>query len=254
VFDQNDRRGGNRVAIVNEAFVRQLLPGENPVGRRFEHGTNGPWREIIGVVEDGKYRSLSESPMPAVFEPMEQDYSPNNNLIARSSLPEEQVTGMLRRAVMDLDSSITLATQGSWTGQLGLALFPARIAAIVLGAFGVLAIVLAATGVYGVTAYAVGRRTREIGIRMALGAKPGEVIRVVLSHTAVLVVAGGAIGFALALATGRFYGQILYGVHATDPLTYAVAISIMGTVAFAACWLPARRAIAVDPVTALRTE
>ena len=117
------------------------------MGRRFEHGTNGPWRQIIGVVEDGKYRSLSESPMPAVFEPMEQDYSPNNNLIARSSLPEEQVTGMLRRAVMDLDSSITLATQGSWTGQLGLALFPARIAAIVLGAFGVLAIVLAATGV-----------------------------------------------------------------------------------------------------------
>jgi hypothetical protein len=103
VFDQNDRRGGSRVAIVNEAFVRQLLPGQNPVGRRFEHGPNGPWREIIGVVEDGKYRSLSESPMPAVFEPMEQDYSPNNNLIARSALPEEQVTGMLRRAVMDLD-------------------------------------------------------------------------------------------------------------------------------------------------------
>jgi predicted permease len=254
VFDQNDRRGGSRVAIVNEAFVRQLLPGENPVGRRFEHGTNGPWREIIGVVENGKYRSLSESPMPAVFEPMEQDYSPNNNLIARSSLPEEQVTGMLRRAVMELDSSITLATQGSWTGQLGLALFPARIAAIVLGAFGVLAIALAATGVYGVTAYAVARRTREIGIRMALGAKPAEVIRVVLSHTALLVVTGGAIGVALALATGRFFGQILYGVLATDPLTYGVAISIMATVAFAACWLPARRAIAVDPVTALRTE
>lgn len=254
VFGQNDRQGGSRVAIVNEAFVRQLLPGENPVGRRFEHGTNGPWREIIGVVEDGKYRSLSESPMPAVFEPMDQDYSPNNNLIARSSLPEAQVTGLLRRAVMDLDSSITLATQGSWTGQLGLALLPARIAALVLGAFGVLAIVLAATGVYGVTAYAVARRTREIGIRMALGAKPGEVIRVVLTHTAVLVVAGGAIGFALALATGRFFGQILYGVRATDPLTYAVAISIMGIVAFAACWLPARRAIAVDPVTALRTE
>ena len=117
-----------------------------------------------------------------------------------------------------------------------------------------LAIVLAATGVYGVTAYAVARRTREIGIRMALGAKPAEVIRVVLSHTAVLVVAGGAIGVALALASGRFFGQILYGVHATDPLTYGVAISIMGTVAFAACWLPARRAIAVDPVTALRTE
>jgi len=254
VFDQNDRQEGRHVAIVNEAFVHQLLPGENPIGRRFEHGTNGPWREIIGVVEEGKYRSLSESPMLAVFEPMEQDYSPNNNLIARSSVPEERLTAMLRRAVMDLDSSITIATQGSWTGHLGLALFPARIAATVLGAFGLLAIVLAATGVYGVTAYAVARRTREIGIRVALGAEPGEVIRVVVSHTAMLVGVGGAIGIALALASGRFVGQILYGVRETDPMTYAIAIIIMAAVAFAACWLPARRAIAVDPVTALRTE
>ena len=254
VFDQNDRQESRHVAIVNEAFVHQLLPGENPIGRRFEHGTNGPWREIIGVVEDGKYRSLSESPMLAVFEPMEQDYSPNNNLIARSSIPEEQLTAVLRRAVIDLDSSITIASQGSWTGQLGLALFPARIAATVLGAFGLLAIVLAATGVYGVTAYAVARRTREIGIRVALGAEPGEVIRVVVSHTAMLVGVGGAIGIALALASGRFVGQILYGVRETDPMTYAIAIIIMAAVAFAACWLPARRAIAVDPVTALRTE
>ena len=254
VFDQNDRQEGRHVAIVNEAFVHQLLPGENPIGRRFEHGTNGPWREIIGVVEDGKYRSLSESPMLAVFEPMEQDYSPNNNLIARSSVPEERLTAMLRRAVMDLDSSITIATQGSWTGHLGLALFPARIAATVLGAFGLLAIVLAATGVYGVTAYAVARRTREIGIRVALGAEPGEVIRVIVSHTAMLVGVGGAIGITLALASGRFVGQILYGVRETDPMTYAIAIIIMAGVALAACWLPARRAIAVDPVTALRTE
>ena len=254
VFDQNDRQEGRHVAIVNEAFVHQLLPGENPIGRRFEHGTNGPWREIIGVVEDGKYRSLSESPMLAVFEPMEQDYSPNNNLIARSSVPEEQLTAVLRRTLMDLDSSITIASQGSWTGQLSLALFPARIAATVLGAFGLLAIVLAATGVYGVTAYAVARRTREIGIRVALGAEPGEVIRVVVSHTAMLVGVGGAIGIALALASGRFVGQILYGVRETDPMTYAIAIIIMAAVAFAACWLPARRAIAVDPVTALRTE
>ena len=161
---------------------------------------------------------------------------------------------MLRRAVMDLDSSITIASQGSWTGQLGLALFPARIAATVLGAFGVLAIVLAATGVYGVAAYAVARRTREIGIRVALGAEPGEVIRVVVSHTAVLFGVGGATGIALVPASGRFVGQILYGVRETDPMTYAIAIIIMAAVAFAACWLPARRAIAVDPVTALRTE
>jgi predicted permease len=253
-FDENDKQDGRRVAIVNEAFVRQLLPGENPLGKRFEHSTNGQWREIVGVVEDGKYRSLSEAPMPATFEPLVQSWNSSTAIVARSSLPEDQVTAMLRRAVMDLDSTITIAVAGSWTSQLGLALFPARIAAVVLGAFGLLAIVLAGTGVYGVTAYAVSRRTREIGIRMALGARPGEVVRVVLTHTAVLVGAGSAVGIALALAGGRFFGQILYGISAQDPVTYATAIGLMAVIAFAACWFPARRAIGIDPIQALRTE
>jgi ABC-type antimicrobial peptide transport system permease subunit len=161
---------------------------------------------------------------------------------------------MLRRAVLDLDSSIALAESGSWTEQLSLVLFPARTAASMLGAFGLLAIVLAATGVYGVTAYAVSRRTREIGIRMALGARPGEVVHVVLSRTTMLVSVGAAIGTGLALATGRFFGQILYGVSARDPLTYALALGVMGLVALAACWSPARRAIRVYPVKALRME
>jgi len=254
-FDDNDKQGGRRVAIVNEAFVRQLLPGENPLGKRFRNDSKqGEWREIVGVVEDGKYRSLGEAPLTAVFQPIEQAWSPSTNLLARSSLPEDQVTAMLRRAVMELDSTITLAEAGSWTDQLGLALFPARVAAAILGAFGLLAIVLAATGVYGITAYAVSRRTREIGIRMALGAKQGEVVRVVLSHTAVLVGIGAAVGIALAIAGGRFFGQILYGISATDPFTYSMAIGIMALIALAACWFPARRAIGVDPVTALRTE
>lgn len=254
-FDENDKLGGRRAAIVNETFVRQLLPGENPIGKRFRHSIqNNDWREIVGVIEDGKYRALSESPMPAVFESLEQEGSGGVQIMARSSLPEGQVASMLRRAVMDLDSTITITDAGSWTGQLGLALLPARIAAIVLGAFGFLALVLAATGVYGITAYAVSRRTREIGIRMALGAKSGQVVRVVLSHTALLVGTGATIGMAMALATGRFFGQILYGVSATDPATYSVAIGIMALVALSACWFPARRAIRVNPVTALRTE
>ena len=146
---------------------------------------------------------------------------------------------MLRRAVLEFDSSITIAAAGSWNEQLSLVLFPARVAATVLGAFGLLAIVLAATGVYGVTAYAVSRRTREIGIRMALGAKPGAVVRVVLSRTALLVGIGAGVGVGLALAGGRFFGQILYGIRATDPITYCMAIGIIGLVAFAACWFPA---------------
>ena len=254
-FDDNDKPGARRVAVVNETFVRMFLPGENPIGKRFRHDPKeGEWREIVGVVEDGKYRSLGEAPMPAVFQPIAQAWNSDTNLLARSMLPEQQVTAMLRRAVMDLDSTIAIAASGSWTGQLSLVLLPARVAAIVLGAFGLLAIVLAATGVYGVTAYAVARRTREIGIRVALGANPREVVKVVLAHTAVLVGAGAAIGVGLSLAGGRLFGPILYGISATDPASYALAIGIMALFAFAACWFPARRAVSVDPVTALRTE
>jgi predicted permease len=254
-FDAADKPGARRVAIVNQTFVRMFLPGENPIGKRFRHDPKeGEWREIVGVVEDGKYRSLAEAPMPAVYQPLEQAWNSNTNLLARSALPEEQVTAMLRRAVMDLDSTIAIATSGSWTGQLGLVLLPARVAAAVLGSFGLLAIVLAGTGVYGVTAYAVSRRTREIGIRMALGARPTEVARVVLRHTAMLTGIGATVGMGLALATGRLFGPILYGIGATDPASYAAAAVIMALVAFAACWVPVRRAITVDPVTALRTE
>lgn len=140
------------------------------------------------------------------------------------------------------------------TSRLGLALFPSRLVAVVLSAFGLLAVVLAATGVYGIMAYAVSRRTREIGIRMALGAAPSQVLGVVLARTAVLLGTGTVIGLALSIASGKFFGQILYGVSPHDPLTYACAIAVMAAVALAACWVPAQRAIRVDPVTALRTE
>ena len=123
-----------------------------------------------------------------------------------------------------------------------------------LASFGFLAVVLAATGVYGIMAYAVSRRTREIGIRMALGAAPLQVARVVLARTALLLAIGTTIGFALAFAAGQFFGQILYGVSAHDPLTYLGAIMLMAVVAFVACWAPARRAIKIDPLKALRAE
>jgi predicted permease len=253
-LDQRDTKDAPRVAVVNEAFVRQLLPGVDPVGKRFRHSTTGKWIQIEGVVEDGKYRSLGESPSPTVFESMDQVWNPGQTLVARSPLAEAETARLLRRAVAELDPSLTVFGDGSLTSALGLALFPAKLAAVVLASFGLLAVVLAATGVYGIMAYAVSRRTREIGIRMALGAAPSEVARVVLARTAKLLAAGLAIGFALAFASGKFFGQILYGVSAHDPLTYLCAIALMALVAFVACWVPARRAIKVDPLTALRTE
>ncbi len=253
-LDQRDTKGGPRVALVNEAFVRQLLPGEDAVGKRFRHRSNGEWIQIAGVVEDGKYRSLGETPSPTIFELMEQNWSSGQTLVARSPLAEAETVRLLRQAVAELDPSLTVFGDGSLGSALGLALFPAKLVAVVLASFGLLAVVLAATGVYGIMAYTVSRRTREIGIRMALGAAPSEVARVVLTRTAILLAAGVAIGFAMAFATGVFFGQILYGISAHDPLTYLCAIGLMAAVAFVACWVPARRAIKVDPLTALRAE
>ena len=249
-----DGRDTPLVVLVNEAFGRQLLPGEDPVGKRFRYGKTGKWRQIVGVVEDGKYHSLGEKPSATVFQDIDQDGHNNVTLVARSPLPEAETARLLRRAVADLDPSLTIYESGSVASRLGLALFPARLAAVVLASFGLLAIVLAATGVYGIMAYAVSRRTREIGIRMALGAAPAQVLRVVLLRTGVLLAIGTTIGLAMAFAGGKFFAQILYGISPHDPFTYSFAIGLMAAVACVACWVPARRAINVDPLTALRTE
>ncbi len=254
-FEESDKPGAKEVAIVNEAFARQLLHGENPIGKRFHHNVDSKnWIEIVGVMEDGKYRSLGEAPLPAMFRPMDQDGALTTTIVARSQIPEDQLTAMLRRVVLEADSTLPVYDAGSLTDQLALVLFPARIAATVLGAFGLLAIVLASTGVYGIMAYAVARRTREIGIRMALGAKPSQVVRVALSRAGMLLAIGMTAGIGLSIASGRLMAALLFGMSALDPVTYGIAIAIMTAVALAAAWFPVRRAISIDPVTALRTE
>jgi predicted permease len=253
-FEARDSKETPRVVLVNEAFVKQFLGGSGGVGKRFRYDENGRWYTIAGVVEDGKYRSLSEAPSPTVFESLDQEWMSGQALIVRARFAEAETLRLMRAAVAEIDPSLAVFNEGSVTARLGLALFPARLAAVVLGSFGFLAMVLASTGVYGMMAYAVSRRTREIGIRMALGADPGQVLRVVLMRTAVLLGIGAAAGFGLAFVTGRFFGQILYGVSAHDPVTYLGAAALMGVVAMVACVGPARRAVGVDPLTALRAE
>jgi predicted permease len=253
-FDQRDQKNSRHVAIVNEAFAARLFPNENALGKRFRAGGTD-WTEIIGIVEDGKYQSLSDSKLTlALFWPASQHYNANTTVVARSTLPSDQVVRMIQRTVHDLDPTLPFYQAGSLDDHLRLPLLPARLAASMLGAFGVLAIVLAATGVYGVMAYAVSRRKREIGIRIAIGASRPQVMRLVLIRTSVLLAVGTFLGTLAALAIGGQFSPILYGVSPRDPVTFALAALLMAAIAFTAAWLPARRATLIEPSSALREE
>jgi predicted permease len=253
-FTANDRPGEPRVSIVNQAFVDSFLPGEQPLGKRFRYSIGKEWRTIVGVVETGKYFSLSESHEPAVWDSLDQDYSPLTAVVARSRLPEQETLRLLRKAVLDLDPGISFYQASTFEDHLRLPLFPARLAASALGSFGVLALLLAAVGIYGLMAYAVARRTREFGIRAALGARPADLLESVLKRAAVLLGCGIAAGAAGAALAGPLYGAILYNVNPRDPLTLALAAVLIVLVGLSACALPAWRALRIDPVVALRED
>jgi len=251
-FDDNDRSGRPRVAIVNQAFAAQIFPNENSLGKRVRAG--GDSVEIVGIVEDGKYQSLSEGRTPVIFRAIFQAYNPDTFVIARARIPTDQALREVQRAVLDLDSSLVFVQAGSLYDHLRLPLFPARLAASILGAFGGLAILLAATGIYGVVAYSVSQRTRELGIRIAIGAGKRHVFTVVLQRTAMLLAIGGILGTLAAMAVGGLFSPVLYGVNPKDPGTFAMSFGMMALVAFAASWIPARRAMGLDPLTALRQD
>lgn len=255
-LNARDRAGSPRVALVNETFVRKLLPSEKPIGKRFRMGRTeqAPLIEIAGVVEDGKYESLGEDPALAVFVPFAQDYGGWTTLVARTSLPPAEALGELRAAVSQMDREMPVYYAGSLTEELAWPLLPSRIAAAILGAFGTLAVLLAGIGVFALVASSVARRSREIGIRMALGARAGQVLGFVLRRTLLLCSLGALAGTAVTLAAARLLSALLYGISPRDPVTYTLALLLMAAVAILAIWHPARRAIRIDPARTLRGE
>ena len=255
-IDAHDRRGAPAVAVVNQALTDLLFPKENPIGKHFRMTLDqaDAGLEIVGVAETGKYESLGEDPKPVAFLPLAQSGTEETTLVARTALPPDRAVEMLRRTILDLDPALTLYNVGTLKDQLSFPLFPARAAAIVLGVFGVLAMVLAATGLFALMAYAVSRRTREIGIRIALGARAGTILSSVLNRTLKLCAAGILLGVLATLAGSRALSAILYGVSPSDPLTYATAIVLIAVVAALACWRPAAHAIRIDPGRTLRED
>ena len=258
-FNDQDQAKTEQVAIVNETFVRRLMPNVSSsaeaVGKRFAFGSAaGPFMRIVGVAKDGKYFSITEDQRPFVWTPMAQDYQSGGILTVRTEGRPESLLGAVRKEVQTLDPNLPLFDVKTLTEHMRFALFPPKIAATVLGVFGLVALLLSAIGIYGITSYTVAQRTHEIGIRLALGAQLSDVLKLVLSHGLKLTIIGAALGLLGAYLATRAITSVLYGVSATDPLTFGGVSLLLIGVALVACYVPSRRATKVDPLVALRNE
>ncbi len=258
-FNDQDQEKSELVAVVNETFVRRLMPElqntADAVGKRFStRDPSGPFRRIVGVAKDGKYFNIAEEPRSFMWTPIAQDYQSSGMLLVRSKGNPEGLMAPVRGQIQALDPNLATFDVNTLNIHMRLALFPAKVAATVLGVFGLVALMLAAVGVYGITSYAVAQRTHEIGVRLALGAQLGDVLRLVLGHGLKLTMIGAAIGLFGAFVTTRAITSVLYGVSATDPFTFGLVSLLLIGVALVACYVPARRATKVEPLIALRNE
>jgi predicted permease len=252
-FTAGDTEDSPRVAVVNQAFAAQLLGEGDPIGKRFRSGRTGGWTEVVGIVQDGKYQTLNEAPTPVAFHSGLQWYNPTTSIVARSTLPESEALELVRQAVRRLDPGLSLFEDRPLSDIMALPLLPARIAAALLGAFGALAVVLVLVGTYGLMSYSVAQRTREICIRLAVGASTPDIVRLVLGRAAVIWALGVGAGAAAALAGAPLLSPILMGVKPRDPVVTVLACGILAVIAVAACWPPIRRALASDLVTLFKT-
>jgi predicted permease len=253
-FTEQDDLGARLVMIVTEAFARHFFAGRNPIGYKV-HGW-GDWFTVVGVVKDSKYRTPNEAPQPFFYVPFRQVYRADLDIAfyVRTAGDDRQGLAALRHAVGSMDPNVGVFDAMPMTEYISAALFAQKVAASLLAVLGAIALVLAAVGLYSVMAYSITQRTQEIGIRMALGAASGDVIRLVLRQGMLLTVAGLVAGVAIALAVTRLASGLLVQVSANDPLIFAGSVAFLAAVALAAAWLPARRTTRIDPNTALRCE
>jgi predicted permease len=253
-FTDFDRDNTTPVVIVNEAMAKMLWPNEDAIGKRFALVIDPTLLQVVGVVGTTVVQQIGEDPQPLAYFPMRQRYSPFGNLIVRTTGNPEALLGAVKSQVQQIEKNLAFTNEQTVQQTIGQGLWAARMGAALLGLFGALALILASIGIYGVLAYSVAQRTGEIGLRMALGAQPHQVLRLVLKQGMFLAIVGAAVGVLVALPVARLAAGLLYGVSATDPLTYAAITLLLISVALLACYLPARRATRIDPLVALRTE
>ncbi|MFL6303270.1 MAG: ADOP family duplicated permease [Candidatus Sulfotelmatobacter sp.] len=259
-FTAMDREGQPRVAIVNETFVRQLLPGQNPIGRRINWArADDPndWMTIVGVVGDVKHSGLNQPVDPALYSPFSQNdeaWRKWMTLVMRTRLPEARLVEDVKKQVWSLDNQIPISDIQSMDDLLAVSVAQQRFYMLLLGSFAALAVALAGVGIYGMVAYRVNQRTHEIGVYMALGAQQCDVLRLVMADGVRLALLGIVLGLAGALALTRVMVSLLFDVKPTDPATLIGVAMLLAVIAMLACYIPARRALSIHPMTALRRE
>jgi putative ABC transport system permease protein len=254
-FDDRDSSTAPPAAIVSETFASRYWPGQDPIGRRLRFDEdNSDWFTVVGLVGDVRQLGLSREAPALLFLPYEQFALPFTSVAVRSSLPQAAVTPLLKSQLAAIDPDLPFADISSLQEEVEGNMDQPRFRATLIGAFALLALMLAAVGVYGLISFTVTQRTREIGIRVALGAAPRQVIRSVLREGVMLALAGIGLGLAGAFAAARALSAFLFGVGASDPLTFSGVAVLMLLVAVAASYLPSRRALKIDPVVALRAE
>jgi predicted permease len=257
-FRESDDDHAPHVAIVNQTMAARFWPGQDPIGKRFRTGSGGdlPWWEVVGVARNSKYIALFEGELPYFYMPLAQQFMSMRVMHVRSSVPPELLSTQVESAIRGLDADVPVADlqtmRASMSGAGGLLLF--RLGASEASALGILGLILAVSGVYGVVSYGAAQRTREIGIRMALGAQPVAVMTLVLRQGVFLVLGGMVVGLAGAIALVRILRQFLLLASATDPVAFGVVSLGLMVIALGACYIPARRAMRVDPMVALRHE
>jgi predicted permease len=251
-FTWQDDAKSPKVAVINQIFAHKLFGNASAIHQHFMTGKDERY-EIVGIVEDGKYDSLTEDPSVAVFYPLAQGTNSRTTLVLRSQLPPADAAKALNRILTGIDPALPISI-ASWPTSLGLVLFPARVAAASLGFMGLLAAMLAITGTFGVAAYSVSKRMRELGIRVALGARRTQIMRSALGRPLVLLTSGSLVGLALGMLTSRFLAQIVYHATSRDPLVMGGVVATMALIGLVAIWIPARHALSVDPARLLREE
>jgi putative ABC transport system permease protein len=258
LFTGDERHDSPLVLLINQTMARQFWRGENPLGQRMKLGgyaSDDPWFTVIGVVGDVHQMGLNVSPRAEMYVPYSQyEYFAPGYLAVKTAGDPLRLAAAIRDQIWTVDKDQPVADVMPMQALVDQELAPRQLQATILGAFGGLALILASLGIYAVLSYAVAQRTQEIGVRIALGAQPGNVLRMVIGQGLALTLTGVAIGLGGALALTRVLGSLLYGISATDPVTFATAALMLAGVAVLACYIPARRAMRVDPMVALRYE